>query len=89
MYVQNSVGSLAIGGPLEEAGWVRTDILGPDIHELQSLNQTVLTNTVVALRTIVRHKPTAASTKGAKQQQVSTGTKQEIKQWIIKDLLML
>ena len=53
VYVQNSVCSLAIGGPLQQTGGIRSDILWPDIQPLQSLKQTVLTHTVVALRPIV------------------------------------
>lgn len=61
VYVQDSVSSLAIGGPLQQTGWVGPDVLWPDIKPLQSLEQTVLTHTVIALRAIVRNKPTTST----------------------------
>ena len=62
VYVQNSVRSLAIGGPLQETGRVRPGVLWPHVQPLQSLEQTVLTHTVVALGPVVRHKPTTTTT---------------------------
>ena len=56
--VQDSVSSLAIGGPLQQAGRVGPDVLWANVQPLQSLKQTVLTHTVIALRPVVRNKPT-------------------------------
>lgn len=53
VYMQNGVSFLAVGGPLQQAGWVRPDVLRPDAEALQSLKQTVLTHTVVAVWAVV------------------------------------
>lgn len=53
VYVENHVSSLAIGGPLQQTGWVRPDVLRPNAETTQTLKQTVLTPTVVALWAVV------------------------------------
>ena len=76
VYVQDSVGSLAIGGPLQQTGRVRPDVLLPDVQPLQGLKQTVLAHTVIALWPIVRHKPTTKTTITTKS--MSKDTNREI-----------
>lgn len=61
-YVKNSVSPLAIGGPLQQTGRVSPNILRSDVQALQSLNEPMLTDTVVALGTVVGHKPATRST---------------------------
>lgn len=60
--LQESVSFLAVGGPLQQTGRVRADVLRPDVEPVQSLKQAVLTHTVVALWPVVRHKPTTTTT---------------------------
>lgn len=60
--LQEGVSFLAVGGPLQQAGRVRADVLRPDVEPMQSLKQTVLTHTIVALCPVVGHKPAKKAT---------------------------